>query len=194
MKTLEIVFGNSCYNTMKNSKLNSNNILVINTLFNIGDLSNIENGVIKISKELWLNKDNDNIKEEMKIIINNIREKNKIRIWTGHNDIYSYLTMLYISSIVRKYKYELYVLYSDNYHNYISPSIMKEVELEKLSKMEYKLSKEEINNNANIWENLVRENSELRIIENSNVKSVSLDYYNEYILNTLKKMGKVKIS
>ena len=42
MKILEIVFGKSCYVTMKNSSLKSNDILLCNLLLNVGNLSKIE--------------------------------------------------------------------------------------------------------------------------------------------------------
>ena len=194
MNTLEVVFGNSCYYQLKESKLNHNNILMFNTLFNVGDLSNVDNYKIKISKELCLDDKNNFFKQEINTIIDNINQKNKIRIWTGRNDIYSYLIMLLISSIVKKYNYELYVLYCDDYNkDYPSPSVMREDELEELAKLEHKLTSEDIINNANIWEKLVKENSMLRVIENGCIKSVALDYYDKYILDNLRKMGKVKM-
>lgn len=57
MKTLEIVFGNSCYYTMKDSKLNDN-ILMINVLFNVGDLSNYKNHKISIPDDLCMEEKN----------------------------------------------------------------------------------------------------------------------------------------
>ena len=177
MKTLEIVFGNSCYHTLRNSKID-NDILMINILFNVRDLSNIENYNIKIPKELCLDEKNDNVLNEVTKIIENINKNNKIRVWSGHNDIYSYLIMLFVSSIIKKYDYSLYVVYSDDYNKeYPSPAVMREEELENLTKFERKLSNQEINNNTGIWEKLVRENTDLRIIENGVVKSVSMDYY-----------------
>lgn len=194
MKTLEIVFGNSCYYTLRNSKID-NDILMINILFNVGDLSNIENYNIKIPKELCLDEKNDNVLNEVTKIIENINKNNKIRVWSGHNDIYSYLIMLFVSSIIKKYDYSLYVVYSDDYNKeYPSPAVMREEELENLTKFERKLSNQEINNNTGIWEKLVRENTDLRIIENGVVKSVSMDYYDEYILKNLKMMGRVKMA
>ncbi len=191
---LEIVFGNTCYRTIKNSKLGNHNILMINALLNIGDLSNIKNYKIKIPKELHFYKNNQCLKKETNIIIDNINKKNIIRVWTGHNHIYSYLIMLFVSSIIKEYNYELYVLYCDDYNkDYPSPSVMCEEELEDLTKFEHKLTKEEIIVNSDTWENLVKENTDLRVIENCNVKSVSLDYYDKYILDTLKIMGEVKI-
>ncbi|MGM9881908.1 MAG: DUF3658 domain-containing protein [Bacilli bacterium] len=189
-----MVFGNYCYKTIKNSKLGNQNILMINTLLNIGDLSNIKNYEIKIPKELYLDKNNNCIKEETNVIIDNINKMNIIRVWTGHNDIYSYLIMLFVSSIIKEYNYELYVLYCDDYNkDYSAPSVMREEELEDLTKFEHKLTKKEIIINSDTWEKLVKENTDLRVIEKGNVKSVSLNYYDKYILDTLKVMGKVKI-
>lgn len=193
MKTLEIIFGHSCYYTMKNSKLNDN-ILMLNVLFNIGDLSNYKNHKINIPEKLYLEDKNANFESEYNIIIDNIKQKNKIRVWIGRNDIYSYLIMLYICSIIKDYNYELYVLYCDDYNNdYPSPSVMREEELKKLSRLEHKLTNEEINNNVNIWNSLVSENSDLRVIDSGNVKSVSIDFYDNFIIDTLKSMGKVKM-
>lgn len=193
MNTLEVVFGNSCYNTMKNSSLNNNNILIFNALFNIGDLSNIKNYIIKVPENLPTEERNTNFKNEHDIIINNIKSKNKIRVWTGRQDIYSYLIMLYICSIIKEYNYELYVLYSDDYNkDYPSPRVLNENELEKLSKLEHKLTTKELEDNVKIWNKLVYENSSLRIIDNGIIKSVSLNFYDNYILEKLTQIGKVK--
>lgn len=195
MNVLEIVFGHSCYYTMKRSNLSSNNIIMFNVLFNISDLSNVENFRVKIPEQLFFEEKNINFKEEYDIIINNIKEGNKIRIWTSRKDIYSYLLMLYVCNIINTYNYELYVLYSDDYNkDFLSPSVMMENELEKLSMLEYKLTNKEISDNASTWKKLVYENSDLRVIEGENVKSVSLNYYNSYILDTLQQLGKVKMS
>ena len=194
MDTLDVVFGNSCYSTLKNSQLNSN-ILMFNVKFNVGDLSDIENFNIKIPDKLHFERSDVYFKEEYDTIINNIINKNKIRIWTGRKDIYSYLIMLYISNVVKKYDYDLYVLYCDEYdENYPSPSVMNEEELRLLSKLEHKLSVKEINDNAKIWNDLVSKNTDLRVIDNNDIKSVSFDFYDHFILDNLKIMGKVKIS
>ena len=41
---------------------------------------------------------------------------------------------------------------------------------------------------------IVNENSDIRLLEDNNVKSVSYDYLNDYILIKLKKLGSTKIS
>lgn len=194
METLEIVFGHSCYYTMKKSNLN-NNILIFNAIFNVGDLSNIKNYKIKIPDELYFEEKNVNFKNEYNIIVDNIKSKNKIRVWTGRKDIYSYLIMLYVCSIIKKYNYELYVLYCDEYNkDYPSPRVMDEKELESLTRLEHKLTNKEIEENVKTWNELVNKNSDLRIINNDGVKSVSFDFYDDYILKELKSIGKIKIS
>mgnify|MGYP004634291585 FL=1 len=175
IKTLEIVFGDTCSNIMKKSSMNKNTILTFNLCLNVGDISRIDDNILNI-------------------IVNNIDRNNKIRVWTSKKDIYSYLLMLYISSIIEIYNYDLYVTYSDEYNiDYISPRVMNEKELENLEKIEHKLSKNELMNNTKIWKKLVKENSELRVIDNGIVKSVSMSYYDEIILETLNELGKVKI-
>lgn len=195
MNVLNIVFGRSCYSTMKKSKLNNEGILMFNVKFNVGDLSNVVNHKIKIPEELYFEESDANFENEYNTIIDNIIKKNKIRVWLGRKDIYSSLIMLYVCSIIKKYNYELYVLYSEEYNrDYLSPSVMREEELEELSKLEHKLTETEINNNVKIWNNLVSENSDFRIISDGYVKSVSIDFYDNYILENLKSIGKVKMN
>lgn len=175
IKTLEIVFGDTCSNIMKKSSLNKNTILTFNLCLNVGDISRIDDNILNI-------------------IVNNIVKNNKIRVWTSKKDIYSYLLMLCISNIIEIYNYDLYVTYSDEYNiDYISPRVMNEEELENLEKIEHKLSKNELMNNAKEWRILVKENSELRVIDNGIVNSVSMSYYDEIILETLNELGKVKM-
>lgn len=155
--------------------MNKNTILTFNLRLNVGDISRIDDNILNI-------------------IVNNIDRNNKIRVWTSKKDIYSYLLMLYISNIMEIYNYDLYVTYSDEYNiDYISPRVMNEKELENLEKIEHKLSKNELMNNAKEWRILVKENSELRVIDNGIVNSVSISYYDEIILETLNELGKVKM-
>lgn len=197
MKTLEIVFGNSCYMTMKNSSLRSNNILLCNLLLNVGDLSKIEEYKIDLPDELCNEIGNYSFEKEILIIKEAITRKDKIRIWTSYYNVYSYLIMLYICNILKNIECDLYVTYSDEYdntENYISPSMMNSKELENLANLEHKLSKDDIFKFSSIWEELVNNNSEMRILENGIVKSVSINYYDNMILDKLKSLGSVKVS
>ena len=195
MKILEIVFGNSCYLTMKNSSLCNNNILLFNLLLNVGDLSTIKEYKINIPGELYSENSNYIFENEISVINESIKRKDKIRIWTSHYNIYSYLIMLYICNFVKSKHCELYVTYSDEYNkNFVSPSLMNPKELENLVKLEHKLSKSDILKFSDMWNELVKNNSEMRILENGIVKSVSIDYYDNIILDKLKLLGTVKVS
>ena len=194
MEILEIVFGNSCYLTMKNSSLGNNNILLFNLLLNVGDLSTIEKYKINLPDELCNENSNYTFKNEISVINESIKRKDKIRIWTSHYNIYSYLIMLYICNFVKNKHCELYVTYSDEYNkNYVSPSLMNPKELENLAKLEHKLSEDDILKFSDVWETLVKTNSEMRILENGIVKSVSIDYYDNVILNELKLLGTIEV-
>ena len=195
MKPLEIVFGNSCYMSMKESLLKNNDILVFNLLLNVGNLSKISDNKINIPKELRREQGNYLCKKEISIVNNAILGKQKIRIWTSNYNVYSFLIMLYICNIAKKQNCVLYVTYSDEYNkNYISPSLMNSIELEELSKLEHKLSKNEIIKYSNMWEEIIKVNSEMRVLENGIVKSVSISYYDNMILDKLKLLGTVKVS
>lgn len=195
MEILEVVFGNSCYMSMKKSSLQNNEILLFNLLLNVGDLSKIDENQIVIPKYLCNERNNYSFKKEVAIINKSIKEKKKIRIWTSHYDVYSYLIMLYVCKLVQKNNYELYVIYSDEYNkDYISPSMVDSDNFANLSQIEHKLSDNEMNNFANEWIKIVRDNSEMRVLENGKIKSVSINYYDNLILEKLKLLGQVKVA
>ena len=76
----------------------------------------------------------------------------------------------------------------------MSYAIFRVEPINKLKDLEHKLNKNEINSYSSKWLDIVNENSNLRLLEDNNVKSVSYDYLNDYILNKLKKLGSTKIS
>ena len=101
---------------------------------------------------------------------------------------------LYVCNYFSNIESNLYVLFSDDFDNdCFSPSCMNENELEQLSKLEHKLTKEEIKKYSNQWKELINDNLDMRIIENNKVKSVTFDYYNDIILNKLSELGEVKM-
>ena len=101
---------------------------------------------------------------------------------------------LYVCNYFSNIDSNLYVLFSDEFDKECpSPSCMNEKELEELSKLEHKLTKEEIKKYSNEWKEIINDNLDMRIIENNNVKSVTFDYYNDIILNKLNELGEVKM-
>ncbi len=101
---------------------------------------------------------------------------------------------LYVCNYFSNIDSDLYVLFSDEFDKECySPSCMNENELEELSKLEHRLTKEEIQKYSNEWKEIISDNLDMRIIENNKVKSVTFDYYNDIILNKLNELGEVKM-
>ena len=86
--------------------------------------------------------------------------------------------MLYICNYLNGKSKNICVLYSDEYDNKCySFGCMKPSELEKFSKYEHKLSEIDIYRYAEEWSNLKKQSTNLRIVEKSQIKLVSYNYY-----------------
>lgn len=193
MNTLEIVFGYSCEWSMRQGCFD--NILMFNTLFNIGSLKKVAEYEIEPPPEICYEEKNYLFEQEVKVLKEAIKNKAKIRIWTSHYDSYSYLVFLYVCSIIKDNDSDIYVVYSEEYNKEcLSPSMMRSNELEEAATLEHKLTKEDILKYTNEWEKIVAINSPMRVMENSIVKSVPLDYYDFNILEELKKLGEVRMA
>lgn len=199
----EIVFGDSLCHEIKINKFSQNNTIIkFEPLFSICDLSNIDKHILTlndeycnlISSEIYDVSNTYSLKNINNDLEESLKNNNKIRIWTTHNQIDSYLMFLYVYNYFSNTDSELYVLFSDEFDkDCYSPSCMNEKELEELSKLEHKLTKEEIKKYSNEWKEIINDNLDMRIIENNKVKSVTFDYYNDIILNKLNELGEVKM-
>jgi len=203
---IDVIDGDSLYFEIKKSKFIKNNKIVkFDIPFSICDLSNINNYIVRLKddysdlielmeKEIMYKPSKESsIKKQVIEIEEAIKNNNKIRIWTTHKEINAYMMLLYICNYFSDKDCDLYVLFSDELDEKLySPSCMNEHELEELSKLEHKLTKEEIQEYNSIWKQIINTNSDMRIMENNNVKCVSFDYYNDTILDLLKELGEVK--
>ena len=200
----EVVFGDSLCHEIKISEfLKNNTIIKFEPLFSICDFSNIDKHNLSLNDEycdLIISSGIYDISStySLKNIINDLEESmnnnNKIRIWTTHKQIDSYLMFLYVCNYFSNTDSDLYVLFSDEFdEKCFSPSCMNEKELEELSKLEHKLTKEEIKKYSNEWNEITNNNLDMKIIDNNKVKSVTFDYYDEIILNKLNELGEVKM-
>ena len=194
MEKVNIIFGTSTFVTMKESKLLNDNIIEFDTVFSVADLSNLDNYELVLPKDIY----NENIyysfNNEIKKLNEAINNNKEIRIWTSHFDINSYSLFLHLCDYLKDKNCNLYVVFSDEYNeNCYSPACMRENELEELTKLEHKLSKDQIRKHSKEWQEIKNKKSDMRILENKKVKLVSFDYYNEEILNLIKELGEVKI-
>ena len=110
-------------------------------------------------------------------------------------EVNSYLLFLFMCNYLKNKDCEIYVVYSEEYkEECYSPSCMTSEELKELSKLEHLLTSKDVINFSNEWLKVKEINSEMRIIENGKVKSVSYDYFDKAILEKLKKFEKTKES
>lgn len=199
MKKTNIIFGSSTFITMKENNLLNNNIIeffsVYGAIFSIANLSKIDNYEVLLPKGIYLENINHSFKNKINKLDEAINNNEDIRVWTSHYDIESYLLFLYLCNYLKDKDCNIYVVYSDEYNEYCySPACLKSDELEELAKLEHKLTKEEKIKFSEEWMKIQINTSDMRVIENNEVKLVSFDYYNNKILEILSNLGKVKIS
>lgn len=198
----EIIYGDSLCYTLKQCDFVGNKIIKFDKFLSFADLSNIDKNVIKLNKDFCdfiypeINHKFDVIQTMENLnreLDDAIKRNNKIRIWSTRQEIESYLTFIYVCNYLFNSNCDIYVMFSDEYDKEChSPACMREKELEALTKLEHKLSKEEIFEYAIEWKKVVEDNLDMRVMENDKVKSVSLDYYNDIILNRLSELGEIK--
>ena len=198
MNKVNVIFGGSTFVTMRESDLLNNNIIQFfsnfNCVFSVANLSKIDGFKVVLPKGVYSEKIEYSFEDKINKLDEAINNNEDIRIWTSHYDIESYLLFLYLCNYLKDRDCNLYVVYSDEYDkDCYSPACMKKEDLEALSKLEHKLSKDEIIEHSKGWVNLKNNTSDIRILEDKKLKLVSYDYYNEEILNLLKELGEVEI-
>lgn len=192
-KITNIINGHSLDLTMNESKT-LNNIIEFNAYFSVADFTNIEKKKLILPKKIYMQMYKYNFSEKIEQLDKAINNNEKIRIWTSHFDVDSYLLFLYICDYLKDKECNLFVLYSDDYNEYCySPSCMNCEELENLTKLEHKLNNEEIREFSKIWQYIKSKKCDMRILEDKKIKLVSFDYYNEILLNILKEQGEITI-
>jgi len=194
MKTTEIIFGASTFWSMNESKmLSKNTIIEFDTVFSVCDLSSVDNYEMIPPEEIFNKNINYSFKNEINILNNSLEKGHKIRVWTSHYEVNSYLLFLFICNYLVNKECNIYVVYSDEYNSeFYSPSVLKSNELESLSKLEHKLSRDEIRKYSEEWLEIKDINSEMRVLENRKIKSVSFDYYNDIIVNNIGKYEEIR--
>jgi len=194
MNKINLVFGLTMNYILKNTNL-SEDILQFNSMFETGDITNINNYEIKISKDIYKDDIIINFENEIKLLNNAIEEKKDIRIWTSHYEVNSYVLLLYICNYLKNKNVNIYVIFSDEYKNKLTPSpeCFDQNEIIELLNIEHKLSKVEIDNYSNEWIKIKDSKADMRILENKEVKLVTFDYYNDQLLNILKDEGEIKV-
>lgn len=191
---VEIIVSGSAYLSLKSSCFKDNNIIDFPISFSAGDLLEINNYVIRLPKNIYLEEIVCDYKDKIIELYDLVDKGYKVRVWTSHYDSDDYLLLLFICSYLKDKVDNIIVLYSDEYKDECySPSTMTGEELEKLSTHEHILSKEDINKLLKEWNKIVEEKSDLRIIKSGKIKFVKYDFFNDEIINILNKKGSTSI-
>lgn len=178
---LEIVNGKAQKNLLEKTELfEKENIIDMSLLLNIGNIKNIEE--IEIRNEC-----NEKIltKEKIDNFKNRIKENENIRIWYSSIDSEDYCFFLYIIYLAQKQNIKIKTI-DVGIDNKWSITNYDKNEIQEIIKFEEELTEKEINNICKIWNQLEKENSDLRIIESKKIKSVNYEYLDKKILSELK--------
>ena len=191
----EIVYGDSTYHTISHSKLNQHKIIKFNTYFSVGNLEDIDN--YKISVPKWYLDDNIyDFAREMSSLDESIKANHKIRVWCSRDDVNSYILLLFITNYLKDKCINLSVIYSgdfDSDHNQ-SPSLLREEELEALSNFEHEITKNDFIKLADIYNDIKDVKCDIRVMINQELSLLSLDFFEDMILDKLKIVDSISIS
>lgn len=121
-----------------------------------------------------------------------LKSVDKIRIWSSHLDCNDYCLLLFMCNYFDDKN--ISVVFSEEYNQYTTTlGNLNTNEINELLKREHILKKSEVDQYKKEWKQIVLENTELRFMINGLVKSVSIDYFDDAILNRLEQLGEVNI-
>ncbi len=124
--------------------------------------------------------------EALNELLDNVNSDTKIRIWSSKKDDDDYTLLLFLCNFLKDRISKISVIFSSDYNDLGSINALDYKEIEFLLNYEKSLSEEEIQLRSNRWENLVEINSELRVLDEGEVKNKKYADYYDNILNLLR--------
>lgn len=120
------------------------------------------------------------------------KETNKVRIWSSHLNTNDYCLLLLMCSCFKNVN--IGAIYSEELNwNFTTLSAISVEDIPKLETKEHILQNFEKDDYVNEWNNILKDNKELRYVIHSRVKSVDINNFDSFIINRLTSMGKVYI-
>lgn len=183
---VEIVLGGSPAGSLRSSKFSLNKILDFYVSPSLGDLSDIKKLIIKLPKCIYHEEITCDLNEDVSKLYDLLNKGYTVRVWTSHLAPDSYLLLLLVCNLLKNRIDKLNVVYSDEFNTECySFGTMTGEEINKSIDYEHTIFKNEIENLSNEWDKIVLKNSDLRIIKNNKVESISYDYFDGEILEFL---------
>ena len=195
MKIIDICEGFAACGCLKHY-YESNNIkdyiiFPLGMSLSIGD---IKNNRIDFLRRFYQDNNYD-YTELLNEISNNITNDTIIRIWSSKNNDDEYMLLLFLCNFLKDKTNKINVVFANHYNEFLcSINALDYRKVNDVLKYEKTLYKGEIIAYAKEWNDLVEINSELRKLENGEVKNKKYSDYYDIILNILKERAPCKIS
>lgn len=178
---LEIVNESQQKLLLERTSLKSNEIYSINKKFNDHMLNVGKLDKLSVPKELLIK----------------INKQKNIRIWYSSKTSEDLNMYLYILNLIYKKNNNINVYAIDIYkqnNKYYSLSECSEEEIENLLQYKNKLSHKDLKTFSDIWDKLVEENADLRLIIDGKLTSLPLTYLTNKLLNKLSSYKEIEES
>ena len=199
MKIIDICENFSAYGCLKqyyeNNNIKDYMIFALEMHLSIGDIKNNHLEFLKKLHQKYCDYNYTyNYNEVLKEILNNITNDTVIRIWSSKKNDDDYMLLLFLCNFLKDKINTINVVFSSDYNELqYSINFLDYRKVNDVLKYEKTLSKDEIKAYAKEWNDLVEINSELRKLENGEVKNKKYSDYYDIILNTLKERTPCKI-
>ena len=180
---LEIVMKSSEIYILKESKLFNNEDII--GFFASLSMNHINDSYSKLSDyKIDINEEINKLKEKVK-------KYKEIRIWYSTIDNEQLCNLHYIIDLFKDYDIKIHTI-DVGKENIWSVACFHQSEVKKLLKYDYILTNEDKNKYIKNWNKLLKENKDIRIIDNNNLKSYNYDYLDNKIKDILKETGESK--
>lgn len=186
---LEIVNGEANKFLFSNLEIFKNSeIISMSFLLNVGQINNIDNQTKRYvcNREIVL-------KEYIEIFIQKIDQYKNVRIWYSSIDPEDRCFFLFVTYLINKFHNNKINVKFINVGKINVQSVLcfDKNEIENLFKIEECLNPQQIIQIANEWQLLMLENADLRLIENSKIKSCSFEFLDFNIIKFLSKYKEI---
>lgn len=142
------------------------------------------------------------IKKQITDLLNAVKRHKEVRIWTSTATTDDYLNMMFVSDLLRFENLDLDIRIIDSVNVPVCDkypdtpawelACLEVNSIQKLLTFEEKMKQDRASQLALDWNDIVSKNSSLRICKNGAIESVEDDYFDQIILDVVKKLGAVE--
>lgn len=171
--------------------------ICLNLFLAYGDISNLKS----VNSRDVLGETVD-IKNQITDLLNAIKRHKEVRIWTSTATTDDYLNMMFVLDLLRSENLDLDIRIIDSVNVPVCDkypdtpawelACLEADSIKKLLTFEEKMTDERASQLALDWNDIVSKNSSLRICKNGVIESVEDYYFDQIILDVVKKLGAVE--